>query len=200
LLELAPEVMRRRYILRCLNLDGFQLAYYCFLGFLAAEPDREFVFPPWTRLLLRAGLEFGICLQILNDLEDFLTPETDAAFRDLLSGRLTYFGYALARKSEICKQIIVKVAEQGRENVGLADVRLLRKAVDQERSMLREVALELLARRSDRMIRSLRGLKGVLKDGGRLLDFLFPHIFCSRILRTMGYPAWGRPSRRRSWG
>jgi hypothetical protein len=183
-LKIPEEEFRRKYLARCLNLDGYQFAFYFYLGLSVAFDEQLMPNSPLAKALLRVGLEFGTCLQILNDLDDFLTDRPELAFRDLETGRITYFAYILWHRSpsgRLLVETLLKNIQTGRNPGVIAQAQALTK---KEAPLLQEAARILLNDRYQRLKAALACARPLLADDGRLLDFIFPHIFLSRILRA----------------
>lgn len=183
-MALSEPEFRRRYLIRCLNLDGFQLAMCVLFGLAPGGLARPGGIPPWARQLLRVGIEFGVCLQILNDLEDFVTRDTNLALRDLKTGRVTYFAYALWHHSPEARSGVTMVTCHGSGEQGDAERSHQGMTIIAKHSgFLRDLGCQLLAGRYRKLRMALVQARPFLADRGRVLDFVFPHIFLSRILR-----------------
>jgi len=175
----------KKYLERCNCLDGYQLAM-CFCYGLVDNGSDFIDKEKWKRLfssLWVIGINFGICLQILNDMADLSYLNKKSFFEDVFNSKVSYPLYLLWHSSDKAKKLIdvvwidrhladVDTFRQELSRIIFDNSTIVNKLIALLMTHYRTISLEILKIKNE-------GIRDIY-----FLDFIFPHIFLSRILKT----------------
>ena len=99
-LSYSEGIFLEKYLERCAKLDGYQLAmcfrYGCVVDNLFNRSElRDVELSLWN-----IGMDFGICLQILNDMADLAYINEKSYMEDVINNKISYPIYLLWHHSE----------------------------------------------------------------------------------------------------
>jgi len=179
-LSLSDTLYLDRYIERCRNMDGYQFAMSFYYGLVSNDQIEEDSYRQIGKLLWEIGIYFGICIQILNDIEG-LSPTGGITPEDIKDEKITYPIYLLWNNSDRGREILELCWESG--DVPENALREIQKAV-QSCSETSRCLLQLMMYYYKKISSNIKQLKSYPILNTHYLDFIFPHIFLSRIAKS----------------
>jgi len=181
ILNYSEQSFLEKYLTRCKFLDGYQFAMCFSFGLIlgSADPSEQ---SNVKNSLLKIGENFGICLQILNDMADLSCSNKENYLEDVLNKKITYPIYLLWNQSAKGRDFLKCIWE----NSNMPNINKYKSEVRQILNNNQKITirmLKLLWMHFKKILSEINEIKKGNIKSIQMLDFIYPHIFLSRILK-----------------